>query len=211
DFQIKYPNAKLVVYDPVSCSAILEANEANFGDRVIPNYHFDKADVIVSFGADLLGTWISPVEYAAQSASKRKIHKVENAAMSHHIQVESGMTMTGSNADNRILIKPSEQGAAIAALYNEVAGLTGGDKVSTPAVNPKAAAALKTVAQKLVANKGKSLVVSGSNNVGEQILVNKMNDLLGSYGATIEFAEASLQRQGIDRDIQNLITEMNRG
>ncbi len=211
DFQIKYPNAKLVVYDPVSCSAILEANEANFGDRVIPNYHFDKADVIVSFGADFLGTWISPVEYAAQYASKRKIKNVENAAMSHHIQVESGMTMTGSNADNRILIKPSEQGAAIAALYNEVAGLTGGDKVSTPAVNPKAAAALKTVAQKLVANKGKSLVVSGSNNVGEQILVNKMNDLLGSYGATIEFAEASLQRQGIDRDIQNLITEMNRG
>jgi MoCo/4Fe-4S cofactor protein with predicted Tat translocation signal len=211
DFQAKYSNTKVVVYDPVSSSAILEANEANFGDRVIPNYHFDKADVIVSLGADFLGTWISPIEYAGQYASKRKIKDVKSASMSHHIQVESGMTMTGSNADNRILIKPSEQGVAIATLYNEVASMTGGEKVSAPAINPKAAKGLKAAAKELVNHKGKSLVISGSNNVGEQILINKTNDLLENYGATIEFAEASLQRQGIDKNIQGLIADMSRG
>ena len=102
DFKAKYPNTEHVMYDAVSSSAILEANEANFGDKVIPSYHFDKAEVIVSVGADFLGTWISPVEYAAQYASGRKLKGVENAKMSHHIQVESGMSMTGSNADNRI-------------------------------------------------------------------------------------------------------------
>ena len=211
DFQAKYTNTKVAVYDPVSSSAMLEANEANFGDKVIPNYHFDKADVILSIGADFLGTWISPIEYAAQYASKRKIKSIDGATMSHHIQVESGMSMTGSNADNRILIKPSEQGAAIAALYNEVASLTGGEKVSAPSINPKAAKGLKAAAKELVANKGKSLVVSGSNNVGEQILINKTNDLLGNYGSTLDFSEASLQRQGIDKDIQSLIADMDRG
>ncbi len=210
-FQEKYPNTKVVVYDPVSSSAMLEANEANFNNKMIPNYRFDKADVIVSLGADFLGTWISPIEYAGQYASKRKIKDINGASMSHHIQVESGMSMTGSNADNRILIKPSEQGAAIATLYNEVAALTGGEKISAPSINPNAAKGLKAAAKELAAHKGKSLVISGSNNVGEQILINKTNDLLSNYGATIDFKEASFQRQGIDRDIQSLIAEMDRG
>ena len=209
DFKVKYPNTDHIIYDAVSSSAMLEANEANFGDKVIPSYHFDKADVIVSLGADFLGTWISPVEYAAQYASGRKLSSVDNAKMSRHIQVESGMSLTGSNADNRILIKPSEQGAAIATLYNEVASLTGGSRVSAPSINPKAANALAVAAKELAANRGKSLVVSGSNNVGEQILINKINDLLGNYGATIDFAEASLQRQGTDQAIQQLISNMN--
>ncbi len=211
EFTAKYPNTTLVQYDPVSSSAMLQANESSFGDRVIPSYHFDKADVIVSVGADFLGTWISPIEYAAQYAKNRKIKSVKNAKMSRHIQVESGMSMTGSNADNRILIKPSEQGAAIAALYNEVAALTGGQKVSAPAVNGRAGQQIASVAKELAAAKGKSLVVSGSNNVGEQLLVNKTNELLSNYGATISFANASLQRQGLDRDIQGLIQEMNGG
>ena len=211
DFKAVYNNTNLVSYDAVSSSAILQANESSFGDRVIPNYSFDKANVIVSIGADFLGTWVSPIEYAAQYAKNRKIKSVKGASMSRHIQVESGMSMTGSNADNRILIKPSEQGASIATLYNEVAGLTGGQKVSAPNLNSKAAKGLSKVAQELVANKGKSLVVSGSNNVGEQLLVNKINDLLGNYGSTISFENASLQRQGIDKDVQNLIKEMENG
>jgi hypothetical protein len=32
------------------------------------------------------------------------------------------MSLTGSNADNRVLVKPSEQGVAIAHLYSEVTG-----------------------------------------------------------------------------------------
>ncbi len=211
DFTASYSNTKLVTYDAVSSSAILEANASSFGDKVIPNYSFDKADVIVSLGADFLGTWISPIEYAAQYAKNRKIKSVKGASMSRHIQVESGMSMTGSNADNRILIKPSEQGAAIATLYNAVAGLTGGSKVSAPNLNSKAAKGLAKVAQELASKKGKSLVVSGSNNVGEQLLVNKINDLLGNYGSTISFTNASLQRQGVDKEVQNLIKEMENG
>lgn len=211
EFTEKYPGAKVVTYDPVSYSAMLEANLTCFGKKLIPNYKFDKAQVILSFGADFLGTWISPIEYARQYIQNRRIEDVKNAKMSRHIQVESYMSLTGSNADDRILVKPSEKGAAIATLYNYLASKAGNTAVSAAKVNDKASAALKKVADELWANQGKSLVLCGTNNLGEQTLVNAINAMLGSYGNTISFASASLQRQGIDAEIQGLIREMNGG
>jgi MoCo/4Fe-4S cofactor protein with predicted Tat translocation signal len=210
-FTDKYPNTKVVSYDPVSSAAMLQANEESFGLRMIPAYEFDKADVIVSFNADFLGTWISPIEYARQYADGRRIKDVKKAKMSRHIQVESGMSMTGSNADNRILVKPSEQGAAIAALHDAIAGKMGQSKSGGPKVNDRAAGQLAKVADSLVAAAGRSLVVCGNNNVGEHLLVNRINDMLGNYGKTLGFANASLQREGSDKDIQDLIKEMEGG
>ncbi len=211
EFLAKYPGSSVVTYDSVSSSAMLQANEACFGKKAIPNYMFDKASVIVSFGADFLGTWISPVEYSRQYADGRRIKDVKAAKMSRHIQVESGMTLTGSNADHRVLVRPSEMGAAIAALHNAIAAKTGAASVSAPKVNDKAAAALAKVADQLVANVGKSLVVCGTNNVGEQTLVNAINNMLDSWGNTMTFANASLQRQGVDAEIQGLVKEMAAG
>lgn len=206
EFTDKYPNANVVTYDPVSSAALLAANEQCFGLRTIPNYKFGEADVIVSFGADFLGSWISPVEYARAYAQKRKIRSVKGASMSRHYQVESHMSLTGSNADNRILVKPSEQGAAIVALYNALTGGSGG-----PKLNDKAAMAIRKVAAELQNARGKSLVVCGSNNVMEQIFVNKINDLLGNINATVDFSMISNQRQGDERAMMRLIEEMNSG
>ncbi len=208
EFTAKYPNAKVVTYDPVSSAALLAANQQCFGIRAIANYRFDRADVIASFDADFLGTWISPVEYAHQYAGKRKLKSVQGAKMSRHYQIESHMSMTGSNADNRILVKPSEQGAAIVALYNEIAGNSGGPG---PKVNDKAAMAIKKMAADLRNARGRSLVVSGSNNVMEQVIVNKINDLLGNLNNTVDFSMPSYQRQGDEREVLTLINEMNGG
>ena len=210
EFVARYPNTQVVTIDPVSSSALLQANEANFGSRFVPGYRFDKASVIVSFGADFLGTWISPTEFAGQYVKNRKA-SAKNKQMSWHVQVESHMSLTGSNADNRILVKPSEQGAAIAALYNLLAGKAGGTKISAPHPNEKAAAGLAKVATKLWANRGKSLIVSNSNNKAEQILVNSMNNMLGNYGTTINLTATSNQRQGNDADFKKLVAEMNAG
>jgi Fe-S-cluster-containing dehydrogenase component len=207
EFAAKYPNAKVVVYDPVSYSALLEANGQNFGKKAVPSYHFDKANVIVSFNADFLGTWISPIEYAGDYIKNRRIDDVTKAKMSRHIQVESHMSMTGSNADNRILVKPSEQGVAIAHLYNNIVG----GSVSTSGLNDKAKKALSKVAEELKANAGACLVVSGSNVVAEQLMVNAINDKLGNYGNTINMAIASNQAQGSDADFSALVSEMKAG
>jgi len=205
EFKAKYPQAKVVTYDPVSSAAILEANDMSFGDRVIPSYHFDKADVIVSFNADFLGTWVSPTEFARQYISNRKVNSA-NSKMSRHIQVEGHMSMTGSNADHRVLVRPSEQGAAIAYLHSKISGGSGGN-----GLNAKAKKALDKVASNLTGARGKSLVVSASNNAYEQILVNDINNVLGNYGSTITFSDASMQRQGNESDVEALVSELSAG
>jgi MoCo/4Fe-4S cofactor protein with predicted Tat translocation signal len=203
----KYPNLKVVASDPVSASGMLSANAKSFGINALPAYQFDQAKLIVSFGADFLGTWISPVQFAHDYAKNRKVTG-KGSKMSRHVQVESFMSLTGSNADNRIMIKPSEQGAAIAHLYNALAG---GASISAPALNDKAKASLSALANELQAARGTSLVVSGSNNEMEQMLINRINDLLGNYGHTIDFSRTSNVRQGNDQALANAINDMKSG
>ena len=64
-FLSQFVDARHVVYDPLSSSAILDAHQTTHGQRLLPRYDFEQAEVIVSFGADFLGTWISPVEFTA--------------------------------------------------------------------------------------------------------------------------------------------------
>ncbi len=199
EFKLKYPNTQHIQYDPISVSGLLDANEASFGTRVVPSYRFEQAMCIVSFGADFLGTWISPVEYAQGYVQNRKVDSADSV-ISKHYQIETGMSLTGSNADERIRIKPSEQSAAVAALLSALGG-----GVSVPSgLNAKAKAEMTRVAADLKKFAGRSIVVSGSNDVNEQILVNAINSQLGNYGTTIDLANYSNQRKGNDKDIQAL-------
>jgi MoCo/4Fe-4S cofactor protein with predicted Tat translocation signal len=211
ELKAKYPGLQVVKTDPVSASAMLQANAANFGIAALPNYQFDKAKVIVSFGADFLGTWVSPVQFAHDYSKTRKVTG-KGSKMSRHIQVESFMSLTGSNADNRIQVKPSEQGVAIAHLYNAVAAAAGGASVSAPALaNEKAKASLTAVATELLAARGASLVVSGSNNNTEQMLVNGINAMLGNIGNTVDFSRTNNMRQGNEKELAAAVAAMKSG
>ena len=201
----KYAGLKHVQYDADSFSGMLMANEASFGKRAIPSYNFAKAKVIVSLGADFLGTWLSPVEFARQYAQTRKL-KDGAAEMSRHLHFESFMSMTGANADERFTHRPSEAGAVAAALF---AAVTGG--AGTSALGDKAKAGITKAATELNANKGAAVVVSGSNDVNVQAIVNAINNAIGAYGSTIDWSTTLNYRQGVDKDMTDLIDQMNAG
>jgi len=208
-FIAKYPATKLVQYDAVSYTGMIQANQNSFGKAVLPKYNFDKADLIVSFGADFLGTWISGEEFTAQYTANRNYKSLENKKMSRHIQFESGMSLTGTNADTRVPVKLSEEGPALIALYNAITGnaLPGG----TLGNNATADKVIKLVAKELVQAKGKGLVVCGSNDVSTQILVNAINAAIGSYGTTIDLDNPCYLYAGNDAEFSGLVAEMNRG
>jgi MoCo/4Fe-4S cofactor protein with predicted Tat translocation signal len=202
-FIAKYPSAKHVTYDPISYSGMLLANEASYGKRALPSYHFDKAKTIVSLGADFLGTWLSPTEFSYQYSKGRNI-SAKNTEMSKHYQVEPNHTISGAAADIRATCKPSEIGAVAVALYNAVAT---GAAPSLPSKNlnkliTNAAADLK---------KGNGIVVCGSNDVNVQTVVNAINSAIGANGTTINWATSSNYRQGIDADMVALVEAMNAG
>ncbi len=209
EFIAKYPSAAQVTYDAYSYTGIIQANQQSFGKAVLPHYNFDKADVIVSVGADFLGSWISGEEFTRQYVSKRNSKALEAKKMSRHIQFETGMSMTGTNADVRIPIKPSEEGLLLMSLYNEVTGtsLPGTKKLD----NAYAAKAVVLAAKELVAAKGRAVVVAGSNNTAYQVIANAINVALSSYGATIDLDNPSYQYKGNDADFATFLAEAKRG
>ncbi|MEQ8925288.1 MAG: TAT-variant-translocated molybdopterin oxidoreductase, partial [Fulvivirga sp.] len=206
DFQAKYPTTEHVAYDPISSEGMLIANESSFGKRAIPSYDFSKADVIVSFTADFLGTWISPIEFTKQYSKTRKLNDGKKT-MSRHYQFESNLSLTGSNADYRTMIKPSDEGKAVAALYNAVAAKTGGSSVSGAGKYPN----IDKAAADLLKARGKSIVVSGSNNEGVQTLVNGINSMLSNYGTTINLDKHANFRQGNASAMDKFITDAKGG
>ena len=204
EFLAKHPGSKHVTYDAVSFSGMLLANEASYGKRVIPSYHFDKAKAIVSLSADFLGTWLSPVEFARQYAVGKKINE-KAPAMSKHIHFETVASLTGSNADEKYLCRPSEIGAIALGLLNAVKGaeVTGVDAATKKGI--------EAAAKALTENKGAAVVVAGSNDVNVQILVNAINDAIGANGTTINFGATVNYRQGIDSEFATLVDDMNAG
>jgi molybdopterin-containing oxidoreductase family iron-sulfur binding subunit len=202
-----FPNARHVVYDPISSSAILDAHQRTHGVRVLPHYHFDRAEVIVSLDADFLGTWISPVEFAAGYASGRSLES-QPQRLSYHAQFESRMSVTGSKADLRRALPPSE----IGLVANQLAQRIG--KIVGSALNWEGAAqssvpgtVLDELARRLWENRGRSLVVCGVQDVSAQIVCNFINHALDSYGNTLDIEHPSFQRQGSDQALESLLQE----
>lgn len=204
-FLSKYPGSRHVVYDADSYTGLLLANEANYGKRAIPSYNFAKAKVIVSLGADFLGTWLSPDEFAPQYAKGRKIDE-KNPVMSKHYQFESILSITGSNADERYMHKPSETGAVAVALLNALTG-EGAANIS----DAKLKAGIAKAAKDLSANRGAGLVVCGSNDPNIQQVVNAINNAIGAGGNTIDWSSVNKSKAGVDSDFAGLINDMNAG
>lgn len=206
EFAGKYPNTKHIQYDSISYAGIAKANARSFGKEIIPTYHFDKAKVIVSIGADFLANWIE--DYSVPYAKNRKVSK-ERTEMSRHFQFESNLSLTGANADERVPVKVSEQGKVVVNLYNAVAKLSGGSTL--PSSGLSSDAMIAKAAQELVASKGNSLVVSGSNDTDIQVIVNGINELLGNYGNTIDLNTPSYLNQSNDQGFADLVSEMASG
>ncbi len=206
EFLKSFPDARHVVYDALSNSALLDAHEQTHGLRVLPRFHFDKAEVIDSFDADFLGTWISPVEYTADYRAGRDL---EAKRVSYHVQFEPRMTVSGSKADNRFAVAPGEMGLLLTHLAERVARkATAPLGFGEPEAASVDAAFLDELADRLWRARGRSLIVCGTNDLQQQLLNNYHNHLLGNYGSTLDVEKPSLQAQGNDRELGELLAEL---
>ncbi len=202
EFLATNPNASYHVYDPISSSALVQTHMNKTGKRGVPFYDFSKAKTIVSIGADFLGTWVAPAIFAKQFSKTRNV-KDSHSPISHLIAVESTFSLTGSNADDRIQIRPSQQGAFITALHGAIAG--GGSSSGLPS---EVTENITKMAAQLRAGNG--LVVSNSNNLKEQELIAEINEAIGAYGTTIT-PETLFTRQGLDSDIAEAASKIKSG
>ena len=94
----------------------LAAGQAMYGFRGLPHFDIAKADLVVSFGADFLGTWRSPTAYSkAYGEFRQGAH-----GRGHLIQIEPRMSLTGANADEWLPARPGSEGALALALAAEL-------------------------------------------------------------------------------------------
>ena len=198
-------NFEHIQYDTVSYAGIRLANEATFGKNIIPDYDFSKAKTIVSIGADFLGSWLLSTQYQADYLVNRN---PDADWMSKHFQFESVMSLSGSNADVRGMIKPSEQANVLSYLLKGF-GVNSGvsSDLADRSVKMKADEALKS----LKATKGESIVVCGSNNKAVQILANKLNSVLGAYNTTINLNNPINLFQSQDHKVAKLVADVIAG
>ncbi len=206
EFGAQFSNFKWIQYDSISSSAISKAAQISFGQRIIPGYRFDKADVVVSFGADFLGSWLAPVTYIRDYTQRRKLDENQKSMLRHY-QIESCLSLTGSNADHRITIKPSEEKNCLIHLYNLIAGKTG--STTLPAAD--SVCDLSAVAEELVKAGRNALVISSSNETEIQLLINAINQALGAIGNTVDFNQPLRLAAGSDEDLINLMSDIKEG
>jgi Fe-S-cluster-containing dehydrogenase component/anaerobic selenocysteine-containing dehydrogenase len=222
-FLAQFSDFKHITYQPVSTDAIRQAHLRSHGVNAIPSYRFDKARLVVSFGADFLGTWISPVQFTRGYAKARSLQNGERE-MLRHVQFESRMSLTGSNADTRVKVSPAEETQALLYLARLVAnGANGANGAFALPVaqqltafepsrlNQKTRDAVERLAKDLMKGPGDVLIVSGSDDADVQYLVNFINYAAGSYGNTVDLAASSTSNQSSDQDMVELVRQMNAG
>ncbi len=202
DFQEKYPFVVHETFDAFSYSAIRAAYKQGFDKAIIPSFRFDKAKLVVGFNADFLGTWLQPTAFGRQYAFARKLTDGQREMM-RHVQFEPIMTLTGSNADERIPMPAVDEAYYLASLYSLLAKKAG---VAAPSID--APQAVLTIAEELAAAKGKSLVVSGTNDETIQRLVLEINHLLDNINQTVLVDRPVNLYQGDDKALENLLSRM---
>ncbi len=211
-FLNRFPHSAHVEYDAVSYSAILDAHEQTHGLRLLPRYRFDRADVIVSFNADFLGAWISPVEFTKDYTTGRNLAG-NPPRISYHLQLEGRMSLTGSNADRRVKVTPAQSTEILTEVARNIAMAKGVDVPALRSKSPVAvdAEVVEDITGRLLQAEGKSLLVCGRNDVALQRLVNFINHALGNYGKTLDVAYPSYQWRGSDRALFGLLEKMKAG
>ena len=187
-------------YDAIAPSVVRASNKKSYGVEM-PRLRLDKAEVILSFGADFLGAWVSPVHFSQQYAQFRKAGKDGKRGVL--VQIESKMTLTGANADRWLAVRPGAEGVLALGIVNALvaAGLSvPADVVASvkaydaASVSKETGVSVEQIGKlaALLKSRSPSLVLVGGAAEGyahgSQIAaaVALLNQVLGNVGKTIE-------------------------
>ena len=93
-------------YEPLEQTTLRMAIKRVFGQDTIPDFDIENANYILSFGADFLNTWVSPIRFARGYGEFRQGDR-ERGTLVH---ADSRFSMTAANADQWIHVKPGMEG-----------------------------------------------------------------------------------------------------
>lgn len=187
----------------------------------LPRYRVLKADYILSIGTDFLETEYGSLQIGREWGIRKDVDlKAEPIKLA---QVESLMSLTGTNADHRVILKPSEYLSFLCAVISKIGGSgTYAQKASAYAgVKKLSEDSLKHaehVAKELKKYAGKSIVMGFGvqSNTADfmeiQTAVHYLNAVLGNDGETIDYSQAPYaSHTASSSSMEKLIAKMNSG
>jgi menaquinone reductase, molybdopterin-binding-like subunit len=201
-----FDSAEWVQFELFDNAVLRSANGLSFGHEQLPTVDLARSGYVMSFGADFLGTWNSPV---AQSVSYGKMRQNRSGVRGKFVQVESRVSQTGANADEWVAAHPGTEGLLALGIAHvilketlgraEAASAAGtwieGWREGLPAYSPEATAwktgvppeTITRLAREMAARSPAVAIVGGAplaqtNGLFNALAVNALNGLLGSVG-----------------------------
>ena len=197
-----------VVHDLFDEPVLRHANGLSFGHQQLPTLELETTHCVLSFGADFLGTWNSPV---AQGAGYGTMRQGRPGIRGRLIQIEPRMSQTGANADQWVPIAPGTEGILALGIAHvimaaggrsgksagQAARLVDGWAAGLPAYAPAAvekstgvaAARIERIARAVTAQLPAVAIAGGAalahtNGLFTAVAVNALNELLGNAERT---------------------------
>ncbi len=214
EFRAKYPAARWHVHDPTAHAGCSARNGGAPGQAV---YDLSKADVILSLDADFLFSDVGSLAYARQFIDGRRRQPNKTAgeqAMNRLYVVESTFSITGSMADHRQAVKPSQVREIARAIAARI-GVESASGAKPPAgfehFVEAVADDLRTPGKSGQPSRGGvGVVIAGDHQPPAlQSLAFAINQAIGSVGKAVRYIEP-VDVQGSDT-LQNLVADMGAG
>ncbi len=182
----RHPTARFVLDAPAGRREVYEGGRLVFGRPLEPQYRFDRAGVVVSLDADFLASEPNAVRWSRDFARRRRLRGT-GGEMSRLYVAEPSPTPTGSLADHRLPVRPSEIRTLGAALLAALEGAPG----ATAGLPPRRAEWIEAAAADLRAGAG--LVVAGERQPREvHALAHLANRAIGAIDRTVALTRPAL-------------------
>ena len=195
-------------YEAFGFDALRAGNRLAFGTSALPTYDFANAKYVLSFGADFLDTWLSPVEFQNGFSRAHAFDGGRSASMAKFVYVGPRLSLTGMNADEWIGVRPGREGALALAMAQVIVSRrlaavpADASRLSAvlSAYTPRAVAGAIGIEQEVIvrlaiefANARGGLAVAGgmatqyANGAEIAAAVNILNYVVGSVGTLVRF------------------------
>ncbi|MBI3017641.1 MAG: 4Fe-4S dicluster domain-containing protein, partial [Deltaproteobacteria bacterium] len=208
-----FPNARWDQYEPISQENARLAYQKVFGRPDLPKLHLDKANIIFSINSDFLCSDTESLVHLRNWAKGRKVRSPKDT-MNRLYVLESFFSTTGANADHRLASKPSQ----LLSLTLELLKILDPSSHSVLGAIPNHAETtyerkfLTALAEDLLKNKGKALVVVGpQESVELQVVGLLINSILGSFGTTIDSKISVASFDNGPQSLKPLMSELRTG
>jgi len=233
DEWMKQVGGRHVTYEPFAFEALREGNRLAFGTAAVPSYDFASARYLLSFGADFMETWLSPVGFQGGFSRAHGFDAGRETAMAKFVAVSPRMSLEGMNADEWIAAIPGTEGLLALAMAQVIlSGHLGAAPADAGRLHdllarhtPEAVAqatgvdaqTIERLAREFAGSKGGLAVAGGMaaqypNGAEIVAAVNILNYVAGSVGKTVKFG-ANLAQGGAGsfRDLSALVADLSAG